>query len=81
MKRIFYAIIGKGRVKRRMGTVVDDIMTPKPVCIREFDRVQTAVELMDNNHIKRLIVVDEQAQVKGVVARADLMQFFRGITH
>jgi sulfide:quinone oxidoreductase len=35
-----------------------------------------AVELMDRNKIKRLVVTDGQSRVQGVVSRGDLMKLF-----
>jgi CBS domain-containing protein len=59
-----------------MGTIVDDIMTRKPITIGEEETLSRAVELMDRNKIKRLIVTDDQAKVRGVVSRGDLMKLF-----
>jgi predicted transcriptional regulator len=53
-------------------------MTRNPVTIAEKDTLQRAINLMSNNSIKRLLVTDEQRQVKGIVARADLMKLFTG---
>jgi predicted transcriptional regulator len=55
---------------------LNDLMTRNPVTIGEGDTLQRAVNLMSNNSIKRLLVTDEQRQVKGIVSRADLMKLF-----
>lgn len=40
------------------------------------DTLQTAVELMDANRIKRLVVADPDRRVQGLVSRADLIKLF-----
>jgi CBS domain-containing protein len=51
-------------------------MTKDPITVRADDTLQTAVELMDANRIKRLIVADENLRVLGIVSRADLIKLF-----
>lgn len=63
----------RGR-KRCKGTTIDDLMTRDPVTAREDESVRHAVELMDRNHIKRLPITDAEAQVIGILSRADLMK-------
>ena len=63
----------RGR-KRCRGTTIDDLMTSKPITIGEDESVRRAVELLDRNHIKRLIVTDDGRHVIGVLSRADLMK-------
>jgi len=68
--------VRKRRARKGMGTIVDDIMTRKPVTIAEDASLSRAVELMDSNKIKRLVVTDAQAKVIGIVSRGDLMKLF-----
>jgi sulfide:quinone oxidoreductase len=70
------SVVRKRRARKGMGTVVDDIMTPRPVTIDADAPLSRAVELMDHNKIKRLVVTDEQSRVQGVVSRGDLMKLF-----
>jgi sulfide:quinone oxidoreductase len=70
------AVIRKRRVRKGMGTIVEDLMTKDPITVRADDTLQTAVELMDANRIKRLIVADENLRVLGIVSRADLIKLF-----
>ncbi len=77
LKEMFDVIIRRSRAKKRMGSVVDDIMTRDPVTIKADDTLQTAIELMDRNRIKRLIVTDKDRHVIGLLSRADLMRLFR----
>jgi sulfide:quinone oxidoreductase len=70
------SVVRKRRARKRMGTIVDDIMTRAPVTIAETATLADAVALMDRNKIKRLVVTDEQQHVCGVVSRGDLLKLF-----
>jgi sulfide:quinone oxidoreductase len=70
------AIVRKRRVRKGMGTIVEDIMTRSPIVVRESDTLETAVRLMDRNKIKRLVVTDADKRVRGVVSRGDLIKLF-----
>jgi sulfide:quinone oxidoreductase len=59
-----------------MGTIVDDIMTKHPVRIGAEDILQRALELMNKNRIKRLVITDEDDRVQGVISRADLIKLY-----
>jgi len=59
-----------------MGTIVDDIMTQSPIMIRETDTLEMAVQMMDRNKIKRLVVTGEDRKVRGVLGRSDLVKLF-----
>jgi sulfide:quinone oxidoreductase len=70
------SIVRKRRARKGMGTIVDDIMTRDPITIAPDAALAQAVQKMDRNKIKRLVVTDEQRQVIGVVSRGDLMKLF-----
>ena len=70
------SVARKRRARKGMGTIVDDIMTPNPITIAEDATLSAAVQMMDRNKIKRLVVTDEHAQVRGIVSRGDLMKLF-----
>jgi sulfide:quinone oxidoreductase len=57
-------------------TIVDDIMTKSPVRISAEDTLQRALELMNKNRIKRLVITDENDRVQGVISRADLIKLY-----
>ena len=76
LQNLFKTIIRRGRKRKRMGSKVDDIMTKNPLTAKEDDSLQRAIELMDRNHIKRLIITDSKKHVKGVVSRPDLVHLF-----
>ncbi len=73
---LFETIIRKRRSRKKMGTIVDDIMTPAPITISKDSTLQRAVQLMDKNRVKRLVVADADKRIEGVVSRADLIKLF-----
>ncbi len=56
-----------------MGTIVDDIMIPKPVTVSKEETLQRAIDLMNRNSIKRLIITNLNGVATGIVSRADLV--------
>ncbi len=76
VQELFDTVIRKNRRRKKMGTIVDDIMTPDPVTVAADDTLQRALEVMDKNGIKRLIIVDEGKKVQGVISRADLIKLY-----
>jgi sulfide:quinone oxidoreductase len=73
---LFDMVIRRNRPKRTAGTTVNSIMTPKPITVGENDSLRYAIQLMDNNKIKRLVVTDDDDHVKGIISRPDLMHLF-----
>ena len=59
-----------------MGTIVDDIMTRDPLCIGAKDTLQQALELMNRNRVKHLVITDDENRVQGVISRADLIKLY-----
>ena len=51
---------------------VGSIMTKNPVCCMEYTSLEDAVKLMQNNFVRRLVVVDEVMKPVGVVSADDL---------
>ena len=78
ISNLFDTIIRRRRARKRMGTIVDDIMTPDPITLKATDSLQRAVEIMDRNKIKRIVVTDDAQHVAGIVSRADLPRLFLG---
>jgi sulfide:quinone oxidoreductase len=70
------SVARKRRARKGMGTIVDDIMTRQPITIAEDATLSKAVQLMDRNKIKRLVVTDGHGHVAGIVSRGDLMKLF-----
>ena len=69
-------VVRKGHARKRMGTIVDDLMTPSPFTVRPEDSLSKAIKLMNKHRIKRLPVTDAQDQIAGVVSRHDVMKMF-----
>lgn len=69
-------LVRKRRARKGMGTIVDDIMTRQPITIRPEDTLEHAVQRMDRNKIKRLVVTDGAQHVRGVVSRSDLVKLY-----
>jgi len=76
IQNLFDTIIRKRRSRKKMGTIVDDIMTKDPICVGAEDTLQKALELMNKNRIKRLVITNEQNGVDGIVSRADLIKLY-----
>jgi sulfide:quinone oxidoreductase len=62
--------------KKPMGTVVDDLMTDHPVTIGEDDTLESAIERMEDKRVKRLVVVGDDARVRGILARRDVLKMY-----
>jgi sulfide:quinone oxidoreductase len=73
---VLESVVRKRRARKAMGTIVDDIMTRSPITIAETGTLADAVALMDRNKVKRLVVTDDQRQVRGIVSRGDLLKLF-----
>ncbi|MDH3628364.1 MAG: CBS domain-containing protein [Acidobacteriota bacterium] len=58
---------------------VDEIMSPIVYCIRPDQTPAAAAALMINRQVHRLIVVDEEARVLGILSAADLLHAIPGI--
>jgi sulfide:quinone oxidoreductase len=76
IQNLFDTIIRKRRSRKKMGTIVDDIMTRNPICVGAEDTLQKALELMNKNRIKRLVITNDQNGVEGVISRADLIKLY-----
>ncbi len=73
---MFQTIIRRRRASRPMGTIVDDLMTSDPYTLKPDDSLQRAIEIMDRNKIKRIVITDDDARVAGLISRADLPKLF-----
>lgn len=64
------------RRKKPMGTIVDDLMTDHPITVGEDDTLETAIDRMETRRVKRLVVVDDDQRVKGIISRGDVVRLF-----
>jgi CBS domain-containing protein len=53
-------------------TSVQDVMTRNPVTCRPEDDLQTAISDMQQHQIRRIPVVDNNGQLVGIIAQADI---------
>ena len=60
----------------RAGCLVDDVMTPEPITLREDASLHQAVETMKQHHVHQVIVTDQNHRVKGILTGADLVRVF-----
>jgi CBS domain-containing protein len=53
-------------------TTVEDVMSEGLVTCRDNDDVQSVLELMEDNQLRRIPVVDKKDQLVGIIAQADV---------
>ena len=53
---------------------VADIMVQQVITITDNDTLHDAIDTMKRHHIKRLVVTNEQQEVKGIITRSNLVQ-------
>lgn len=58
---------------------VEDIMSQRIITVEEEVTIADAIEVMNKNHIGRLIVVDADGNPTGIVTRTDLLDKIAGI--
>jgi CBS domain-containing protein len=56
-------------------TQVDDVMTPEVVSCRPEDDVTRAEQLMRINQISRILCVDDDGHIAGVISLGDISQY------
>lgn len=62
------------RFVRAHGRTARDVMTPNPVTVRPDTPLSEIARILEERHIKRVPVVDEQGRLVGIVSRADLLR-------
>lgn len=58
------------------GMVAADLMTTPPLCIGVDVMLTAAARLMQERNVRRLIVVDKNGRIAGIVSQSDLLQVF-----
>ena len=53
-------------------TKISEAMTPNPVCCKEEEALEDALEKMSTYQVRRLPVVDAQDRIVGIIAQADI---------
>ncbi|MCP3141743.1 CBS domain-containing protein [Pyxidicoccus xibeiensis] len=68
-------IVAQGKNPYRLH--VDDAMTHSTATVFKDTSVEDCMELMEENQVRRLIVVDDEGAVCGMVSQADLARHMR----
>jgi len=63
--------VAEGRDPR--DTRVREVMTPDLVCCFETDEVEEAARLMQDAQLRRLLVIDDDRRLVGIVSLADIV--------
>jgi CBS domain-containing protein len=67
-------VSGVAVAPERLSTLrVEDLMTPHPVKVWENDTLDTAIEAMNRNGVRRLPVVDHEGELVGVISFQDVV--------
>lgn len=59
---------------KALGQTVADVMSPKVTLIKADDDLQRAAQLMHDKQIRRLLVVDHNSHVIGILTRGDIVR-------
>lgn len=62
------------QLKKSLGCLVQDVMTPEPITIAPDAPISRAADLMLDKRINRLPVVDETEKLVGIITRNDLLR-------
>ncbi len=65
-----------GHRHKKMGTIVDDVMSTEPATIQEGASLQDAAQVMDQRQVHQLVVVHADGSVAGMLAHSDLLRLF-----
>ncbi|TVQ44859.1 MAG: CBS domain-containing protein [Gloeocapsa sp. DLM2.Bin57] len=66
-------------VHKALGQTVGEVMTAKAISIDPQSSVKDAARLMHDKHVRRLPVVNEAAQVVGIITRGDIVRSMAGL--
>jgi CBS domain-containing protein len=64
--------------KKRASTLVEDVMTREVVACRSRDDVRDAERAMAKNHKSRIMCVDADGRLLGVISLSDIAQHEKG---
>jgi len=65
------------QLKKSLGMLVQDVMTPEPINISVDAPISEAASLMLDKQVNRLPVVDQDNKLIGILTRSDLMRVLR----
>ncbi len=61
-----------GEKREAKDTVVGDVMTTSLVTVSPSDDIETAMDVMSRNQVRRVPVVEHNGQLMGIISQADL---------
>lgn len=67
-------IVTETDIRVRSGKTVKDIMTSPAITIRPDANIKEAARIFSEKKIKRLLVVDEDSKLVGIISRADIIR-------
>lgn len=73
--KLFSVLVKKGRSKK-LGSVVDDLMTANPITITPETYANDAAAVMSEHDINRLVVTNGDQRVIGILSRTDLLKVY-----
>jgi len=63
-------VLAEGR--NGLDVTIEQIMTHNPVTCRQYDDIRYALNLMSTHQVRRIPVVNENREVVGIIAQADV---------
>jgi len=73
-KDLLKHMLGEALPERKVGDIVADIMTTPAFTIMQDANIAEAAQLMDDKRIRRLLVVDGNNILLGIISRADILK-------
>jgi CBS domain-containing protein len=61
--------------EKPLSTAVEEVMTGEVVACRPHDELERAEELMRTNQVSRVLVVDDDGRIAGVISLADVARY------
>ncbi len=64
--------------KSDMNIKVEEVMSHPIICVSEYDKVVDVVHLMDDEHIRRVLILDQNDKPKSIITIRDIAQNLKG---
>jgi len=61
-------------IHKALGQTVQDVMSDNPITVKPDQALREAAHLMHSRDIRRVVVVDDQKQVVGILTRGDVVR-------
>jgi CBS domain-containing membrane protein len=78
MKELIRHLLGEPLPRRHGGRLVEDYMSTPAITVQPDTDIRQAAAIMNERGIKRLIVVDSNGALVGIIARADIVRAVGG---